>query len=197
MHETLVFFLEAQESNRSANRLPKFPHLSATAADTFQTWTGKVILFSHLVNEYRAVPKEAKGCLMFVPGTVLLCLQEGPPFIRALHKVEPKKGRRNRVQKQTHNPVTVPNRSSKILEVLRQVAANTCSPFHSSLQVEMSRISQSSWSSTWSALMVVCVVVAAASAIFHIPAASASPVPGKSRPTRYQLTYPSCCCLLA
>ena len=43
---------------------------------------------------------------------------------------------------------------------------------------KMWRISQSSWS-VWSALMAVC-VVAAASAIFYIPATSASPVPGKS-----------------
>ena len=49
----------------------------------------------------------------------------------------------------------------------------------------MSRISQSSWNA-WSALMAVCIIVAAASSIFHIPVASASPVPGKFKKGKYR-----------
>ena len=56
----------------------------------------------------------------------------------------------------------------------------SCSLFPT--QANMSRTSQSLWSASgsaiWSALMAVF-VVAAATAIFHIPATSASPVPGK------------------
>ena len=52
-------------------------------------------------------------------------------LLSELYKVEQKKGRRNRVLKEAQNPVAAPNRSSKILAVLRQVAAHPGGEFHS------------------------------------------------------------------